>query len=84
MTGVQTCALPILVELGEARGELAGAGTRGRDHHEGLGARQVLVLAEALVGDDAVDVVDVLTKLGIRSRRRWYWFSTFDHCSDTF
>ena len=49
-------ALVLVIELGEAGGELARAGAGGRHHDERAGGLDVVVLAEALVGDDVVDV----------------------------
>ena len=52
-------ALVLMIELREAGGHLARAGARGRHHDEGALGFDVLVLAEALVGDDVVDVVGI-------------------------
>ena len=50
----------LLVELAQARGHLAGAGTRRGDDHDGAGGLDVVVFAEAVVGDDEGDVGGVV------------------------
>ena len=52
-------ATVLLVELGEAGGHLARPRAGCRDDHDGALGLDVLVLAVALVADDAVDVVRV-------------------------
>ena len=59
VTGLHA-ALVLVVELGEAGGHLAAAGAGRRDHDEAAGGLDVVVPAEALVGDDEGEVRGVV------------------------
>ena len=58
VTGVDA-ALMLVVELAQAGGHLAAAGAGGGDHHQRTGGLDVVVDAEALVGDDVGHVMGV-------------------------
>ena len=55
ITGLDA-ALVLLIQLAEADGHLAAAGTGGSDDDEGTGGLDIVVLAEALLGVDQCDI----------------------------
>ena len=65
--------LVLVIELRQAGGELARAGTGSGDHNERTGGLDKLVLAIAVVGHDQVDVVrialDGIVQLGRNAER---------------
>ena len=44
--------LVVVVELAQAGGHLAAAGTRGRHHHQGVGGLDIVIFPQAAVADD--------------------------------
>ena len=55
VTGLVAPAV-LVVQLAQAGGQLAAAGAGGRNHHQAAGGFNVVVLAQALVADDQVQV----------------------------
>ncbi len=45
-----------MIELAEAGGHFTAAGARGRDHHDGAAGLDIVVLAQAFVADDVLNV----------------------------
>ena len=52
-------AFILMVELGEAGGHLAAAGSGGSHNHQGLGGFDIIILAVALVADDQRHVAGI-------------------------